>query len=342
MNTRDIMELIGGIGMGAAVMYLLDPDMGQKRRRYLAQQAGHMAEDAGEMIGDTWHHLSDRASGLAHDVGGYTSGYAGDTAKQARKMSRRIGSGKWFGRSRTAADRVAKGAREYQRGVEDYARSWGEGFPERGRGVVSAAGHQLGNVGHYVAETARGLMPRRRRRHTYRDYIPSVHFGPREEGPSTTTLVVTAAGCALLGGALMYMLDPERGRRRRALVRDKVIRAGHATQDLARDTGRYMADKARGVAAETQAKFRREQMPDQTLVERVRAEMGRVVSHPGSIDVTATSGTVTLRGPILRDEVESLLSRVRSVRGVQDVQNQLEIHQTAGSVPGLQGQTERP
>jgi hypothetical protein len=44
-------------------------------------------------------------------------------------------------------------------------------------------------------------------------------------------------------------------------------------------------------------------VPDEILAERVRAALGRVVSHPGSIEVQANAGTVTLRGPILEREV---------------------------------------
>ncbi|HEX9149329.1 MAG TPA: YtxH domain-containing protein, partial [Thermoanaerobaculia bacterium] len=32
-----------------------------------------------------------------------------------------------------------------------------------------------------------------------------------------------------IGAALMYLFDPERGKRRRALVRDKLVHATHAT-----------------------------------------------------------------------------------------------------------------
>ena len=38
---------------------------------------------------------------------------------------------------------------------------------------------------------------------------------------------VTLIGGVGLGAALMYMLDPDRGKRRRALVQDKVTAAGH-------------------------------------------------------------------------------------------------------------------
>jgi uncharacterized membrane protein len=44
-----------------------------------------------------------------------------------------------------------------------------------------------------------------------------------------------------------------------------------------------------------------------------------------------------LSGPILQREVEDLLACVGAIRGVNQVENRLQIHQHAGTVPGLQG-----
>jgi BON domain len=65
--------------------------------------------------------------------------------------------------------------------------------------------------------------------------------------------------------------------------------------------------------------------------------MGRVVSHPHSITVTADNGRVTLSGPILTNEVEKMLICASSIPGVTGVENMLEPHEEAGDVPGLQG-----
>lgn len=75
------------------------------------------------------------------------------------------------------------------------------------------------------------------------------------------------------------------------------------------------------------------------LVARVRSKVGRAVTHPSSIEVTATQGRVTLHGPILAREVERLMEMVQSVRGVQAVDNQLDMHQQADNIPGLQGES---
>jgi uncharacterized membrane protein len=144
-----------------------------------------------------------------------------------------------------------------------------------------------------------------------------------------------------LGAGLMYLLDPDRGRRRRALVRDQLVHGWNKAEDALDTTAADFANRTRGLAAETKARFRHEVVEDNVLMARVRSRIGRVVSHPGSIDVSAQQGRVSLSGPILAREVEPLLSAVRSVRGVTDVENYLEVHERPDGVPGLQNGSRR-
>jgi hypothetical protein len=131
-----------------------------------------------------------------------------------------------------------------------------------------------------------------------------------------------------LGSAAMFLLDPDRGKRRRALVRDKFALA-------TRKTGECMETTA------IQSRFSSEQPDDSVLVDRVRSKLGRIVSHPSAIQVTAENGNVTLSGPVLADDVPHLLSCVSWTRGVKDVNNNLEVHAEAGNHPALQGGRER-
>ena len=145
-----------------------------------------------------------------------------------------------------------------------------------------------------------------------------------------------------IGAALMYMLDPDRGRRRRALVRDKFVSAANKTPDAIGATARDLSNRARGLVAEVGSLFGGEEASDEVIEARVRSQMGRVVSHPRSIEVVANQGRVTLRGPALAHEVGDLLSCVSSVSGVREVDNQLEVHKRAGGIPGLQGGRPHP
>ena len=154
------------------------------------------------------------------------------------------------------------------------------------------------------------------------------------------TGLIAFLGGVGVGVGLMYLLDPERGAQRRSWMRDKAVHWRHRIADAAEATSRDVAQRTRGLVARTRSRFRHEDVPDDTLVERVRAEMGRKVSHPRAIDVTAEQGVVTLRGPVFASEADRLLACVERVPGVEDVVNELEVHATAIGVPALQGGSE--
>ena len=145
----------------------------------------------------------------------------------------------------------------------------------------------------------------------------------------TGAMLITGLG---LGAALMYVLDPERGKRRRGLVRDKALSAARKAGDTIDARSRDWRNRARGVAAELKAKRRSEYVSDAVLEERVRAEIGRSLANPGAVGVTALAGTVTLSGPVIASEVDGLLSTVHGVRGVEDVENRLEVYETPEAV----------
>lgn len=144
-----------------------------------------------------------------------------------------------------------------------------------------------------------------------------------------------------VGTGLMYVLDPQQGKRRRALLRDKLVWLQRKTGDCMEVTARDLSNRASGIAASIQSRFTSEGVTDDVLVERVRAKLGRIVSHPRAIEVMAQGGNVTLSGPILADEVAGLLSCVKWIPGVKEVNNNLEVHEEAGNHPALQGGRER-
>jgi hypothetical protein len=139
-----------------------------------------------------------------------------------------------------------------------------------------------------------------------------------------------------LGAALMYVLDPERGKTRRARVRDKAVRAVNRASDRLGARSRDWKNRARGALARVKV-TQPETVDDAVLEERVRAELGRSVSNPGGIDVTALAGTVSLSGPVVMSDLDGLLSAVRGVSGVVDVENRLEMYESADDFPGRKG-----
>lgn len=147
-----------------------------------------------------------------------------------------------------------------------------------------------------------------------------------------------------LGAGVMYFLDPDRGRRRRALVRDKAKRLTNVLGRGADKAKRDLANRGKGIAANIAAHvpFRSEEPADDVLEARVRSTLGRLVSHPHATDVTSRYGVITLRGDVLASELAGLLSGVAGVAGVSRVENQLHVHAEAGTFPGLQGNAKKP
>jgi uncharacterized membrane protein len=150
--------------------------------------------------------------------------------------------------------------------------------------------------------------------------------------------IIVGAG---VGAGLMYFYDPQMGRRRRALTRDQLISLKHQIDDAVDVTTRDLTNRAVGLWAEMRSGITSNGAGDAVLAERVRSQLGGLVSHPSAIEVRAEQGRVILSGPILRDEIDGLLHGVASVRGVRDVKSRLQVHDTPGDVPALQGQRTR-
>src|SRR4051812_41043050 len=140
-----------------------------------------------------------------------------------------------------------------------------------------------------------------------------------------------------LGATLMYYLDPQAGRRRRALLRDQLVHAGRLLREGRRVTARDVVNRARGLWAEATRTLRAKPGSDEELVERVRARLGRVVSHPHALRTATRDGRIELTGPILAREIDALLEAVRRVPGVREVHDRLTAYETPDGISALQG-----
>lgn len=149
-------------------------------------------------------------------------------------------------------------------------------------------------------------------------------------------------GAAAAGAISMYLLDPDHGRRRRAVMRDRLASGMSRLDDATSVASRDLRNRARGVAHEVRARFTREEVPDEILCERVRSRLGGTVSHPGAIEVSALSGRVTLSGAILEREYVRLLRTVWAVRGVADVEDRLAVYESPAGISALQGRGRAP
>ncbi len=171
----------------------------------------------------------------------------------------------------------------------------------------------------------------------YDRYTPQKEYSG---GNNYTGLFAALAGVGA-GIAAMYYFDPDRGRRRRALIADKVKSTTNKLPDAMAVTARDVSNRAKGAWAEATKLFSSEDPSDQIVEARVRAKLGRVVSHPHSVHVSARDGHVTLDGVILKREVPALLSAIGSVRGVRGVESKLQEFDSPEGVPSLQGGRQR-
>ncbi len=144
--------------------------------------------------------------------------------------------------------------------------------------------------------------------------------------PTADRLMIRALSLLGIGAGLMYYFDPDRGRRRRALVRDQFDHQLHQLDTLSRKAGRDTRNRAQGLVAEGRALLTSDHAPDRVIAERIRSAIGRVVTKPSDIQVSVLYGQATVSGPILPDEVEPLLDTVASTRGVIGVVDHLQPH----------------
>ncbi|MEX0750564.1 MAG: BON domain-containing protein [Dehalococcoidia bacterium] len=137
-----------------------------------------------------------------------------------------------------------------------------------------------------------------------------------------------------VGALAMFAFDPQQGRRRRALVRDRLA---HMKNVMTRDVpnrvekrGRFFRGVARGIVHETTDALPFNGHPivdNETLVARVRSEALRD-DHlkAGEIHVDAYEGCVTLRGQLEHpDAIRRLVRDAAHVEGVREVRNFLHL-----------------
>jgi hypothetical protein len=252
----------------------------------------------------------------------------GDTASdQARYFSKR---GRKLGGS------FADTMRDYGSSIADYASGlWSKGS-SKASDYAGSASDFLDDASDRARSTGRSAWKSTRRAMGY-------HEGPT--AGSVAGMTAGALGALALGAGLMFLLDPNQGRRRRALIRDKTYGYARRTADYAERTGRHLANRASGMAHEagsyassaySSAKSAMgmgggQQVDDTSLADRVRSSIGRMANTSG-VMCRCENGRVILTGNIPASGVESLVSAVRGVSGVSGVDNQLVIRDSVSSM----------
>jgi osmotically-inducible protein OsmY len=138
-------------------------------------------------------------------------------------------------------------------------------------------------------------------------------------------MIVSGAASA----ALMYFLDPDRGRRRRNMARDRLAAVFRGWFRGARRTGRRVAASAYGLRQKATHLTPLDPFPpnDATLALKVESEVFRDPDIPkGRININSEGGVIVLRGELeWPDQIKAVESAVRKVAGVRDVENLLHL-----------------
>jgi gas vesicle protein len=129
MSKRDWIEvgasLLGGAGIGAAIMYFFDPQLGDTRRAECRRASGEALSSAGERLGGAWETVAQKVKGAGESTA--------DTAADWTAKARRFFSG------------AASSASDYASDAADSARSWGRGVAKSTRRYARRARNAAGD-----------------------------------------------------------------------------------------------------------------------------------------------------------------------------------------------------
>lgn len=140
-----------------------------------------------------------------------------------------------------------------------------------------------------------------------------------------------------LGAVYTYFFDPTHGKFRKAIAQEKALRYG---RDFIYYGGKILRDlrnRSIGLNAKAHRLFNKdEKVNNEVLVARVRSILGRVATHPRSIQVTANNGIVALSGTILEEEYADIIKSVKKVQGVRNVVEKLDVHKANENIEHLE------
>lgn len=126
----------------------------------------------------------------------------------------------------------------------------------------------------------------------------------------------------VIGAGTAYFFDPDLGRGRRAVVRDRGLKALRRLARLAEGKTTFVAGKAQGVYARGRRLVApREPASDFVVEQRIRSEAFRDLEVAArDIDVEVSDGVVKLSGEVPDEDAASeVVGRVEKVEGVEEV-----------------------
>jgi cell division septum initiation protein DivIVA len=224
------LALLGGSAIGAALMYLMDPEEGDRRRHDLTGTASDVLHRAGNRLGVNWHDLASHAheltEKLAHHatkVANSASDATGAAASEASDMGHHL------------ADQV----KQLGKVIADHAHD----YTNRASAYVSSAGDSASDAADKISSAARsqGRSYRDQANRQIDDLRGRIRSQTHESHAGAYGL--SAAGALALGLGALYFLDSEHGAERRSQILE------HANQYLGdageafRHTGAYLSQQ---------------------------------------------------------------------------------------------------
>jgi len=337
-KTEDAICLLGGALVGAAAMYLLDPDLGAKRRQRVAQAAG----DSWDCASDSLAEGMDRLRSGASNIGSRLSSMSDDASDYASSSSRGI-----MDRARDVASGIGDRASGLKNKISDYASDYmdrGSDWAKSARKAISRAYGNAQDLADDYSDSASSwskwgskLLGRAKDagyRSASRAGKQLRNAADLDDGFGAGSVIGTAVGCCLCGAAAMYLLDPQRGRSRRAKLVDQTSSFVRRTGRSMRASGIDLANRMRGMMHEGRKQVDSAMQSSSELAQRIRGEISRCCSNPSDINFMADrEGAVTLTGPIDKVEADWLLAAITRIPGVCQIINGMKTKEDVGSSP---------
>jgi gas vesicle protein len=324
MKSRSMVSFIGGALAGAAAMYLMDPEMGERRRKMIASQAEDYMGGTADLLQSGWHKVADYAGDVGHTIADKAHAYGSRISDTVSDTA-----SDWGSRAQDAGASLADTAGGWLNRGSKMLRGYGR----QAQGYVPSTGDIRDNLTDYsnsLWKQVRGVRDdmSSRAKKQVRSYVG--------ESSPVIPVTLTAIGCCAIGAGIMYIADPRLGRARRAWLMDKSRSIMNRTGKSFYRTGRHMANKAKGVVAETRG-------AGQDLVDRINSSLKGMLKDPNAVQVSCDmSGTVTLVGRVASEQYDRVLQMVQSMPGVNSIVNRMESSPSSSSTSGVQCDTTVP
>jgi osmotically-inducible protein OsmY len=197
---------------------------------------------------------------------------------------------------------------------------------EKAKQLIDQSGSTVKDTGKQARETIQDARKGARRQVTRaRIAAARARAEGRARASGTSTKAVGAAGA--VGLAAGYFLDPDSGKRRRHIARDRALGLIRRGADKTRREADYVAGTVEGKVEAAKSKTAPEKPApnDQALAERVKSEIFQPADAPKeSVNINVENGVVYLRGEVKRpDQIRKLVKEAGAVDGVRGVENLL-------------------